>query len=69
MHIALVRNLSLALEENVRSAFCGQVGGFICAHCCQTTSQPCLTFGGLNEDFFFFYEHAKNKNIYPWKKN
>lgn len=58
MHIALVRNLSPALEENVRSAFCAQVGGFICARCCQTTSQRLLTFGGLNKDFFF-YQHAK----------
>lgn len=65
MHIALVRNLSPALEENVRSAFCAQVGGFICPRRCQTTSQRLLTFGGLNKDFF--YQHAKK--IYPWKKN
>lgn len=65
MHIALVRNLSQALEENVKSAFCAQVGGFICARRCQTTSQRLLTFGGLNKDFFF---SSMLKKIYPWKK-
>lgn len=72
MHIALVRNLSPALEENVRSAFCRQVGGFICARRCQTTSQSLLTFGGLNKDFFLLSackKIKKVKKIHPCKKN
>lgn len=55
MHIASLDNLSLLLEENVRSAFFGQVG-VICARRCQTTSKHSVTFGGLKKDFHL---HAK----------
>lgn len=55
MHIACLDNLSLSLEENVRSAFFGQVGA-ICARRCQTTSKHSVTFAELKKDF---YLHAK----------